>query len=111
MQKITTYVRSPAVRQNDLIDKGDTLKAQDTRTHEEDDLLSIRISDTGRGIPEEKLGRIFDFGFSAGGTRVKMRSGLSTAYSIVQRHRGEIDIESEVGKGTVVTISLPLKKR
>jgi signal transduction histidine kinase len=78
------------------------------RSWSENDTVVVRIADTGVGIPPEKLGRIFDFGFSAGGTRVKLASGLSTAYNIVQNHNGSIDIESEVGSGTTVSVALPI---
>ncbi len=78
------------------------------RSWSENDKVVVRISDTGSGIPREKLDRIFDFGFSAGGTRVKLASGLSTAYNIVQNHNGSIDIESEVGSGTTVSLTLPI---
>jgi len=70
--------------------------------------VHIRISDTGVGIPPEQLKTIFDFGFSAVGTRVKMGSGLATAYNIIQKHNGDISISSEVGKGTTLKIVLPV---
>jgi signal transduction histidine kinase len=76
-------------------------------TSGDDKGLVVVVADDGKGIPPEKLQRIFDFGFSAGGTRVKMHSGLSTAYSIIQKHRGDIEMTSKVGKGTTVTIRLP----
>ena len=58
-------------------------------------------------IPPERLESIFEFGFSASGPRVKMSAGLATAYSIVQEHGGDIEIESEVDVGTTVTVRLP----
>ena len=67
----------------------------------------VTIRDTGRGIEPERLPRIFDFGFSREGPRVKMTSGLSTAYGIVQRHGGELTLESDVGVGTRVLVRLP----
>lgn len=70
--------------------------------------IHIRFSDTGRGIPPEKLTSIFMFGFSADEKRVKMGSGLSTAYNIVQKHGGEIRVQSEVGKGSTFSVILPL---
>jgi len=72
-----------------------------------DDGICVRISDTGRGIPADQLARIFDFEFHATQERIKMGFGLATDYRIVQDHDGEINIESEVGRGTQVTVMLP----
>jgi signal transduction histidine kinase len=79
------------------------------KTHTEDDRVCIEISDTGRGIPPERLKTIFDFGFTAGSTRIKMASGLSVVYNVVRKHDGEVKIDSEVGKGTSVSIILPAR--
>ena len=77
------------------------------KTLQAQDQVEIQISDTGRGIPPEQLQRLFDFGFNAADFRVKMGFGLPTAYKTVQEHNGTIELESKVGKGTEVTISLP----
>lgn len=74
------------------------------------DGVCIRIGDTGKGIAPERLERIFDFDFHATGQRMKMGFGLSIDYKIIQEHKGEISIESEVGKGTTVSILLPLRQ-
>ena len=79
------------------------------KTAKENGHVRVEISDTGKGIPRKKLDKIFDFGFSTGDSRVKMSSGLSTAYNIVQKHHGEIKVDSEVGKGTTFSIVLPIK--
>ncbi|MCZ6671398.1 MAG: PAS domain S-box protein [Verrucomicrobia bacterium] len=76
------------------------------RTFLDNGTLCIQIRDTGVGIPTEQLERIFDFGFRTTDSRMRMRFGLPTAYKIVQEHKGEIKIVSEVGKGTEVTVSL-----
>ena len=65
-------------------------------------------SSAGKGIPAEKLQHIFDVGFRSTGERVKMGFGLATDYRIIQDHHGEIRIESEIGKGTQVTVLLPI---
>ena len=78
-------------------------------TFEADDKVFIKISDTGVGIPPAQLDRIFNFDFHATQDRIKMGFGLSTDFRIMQDHEGEIQIESEVGKGTEVTISLPTR--
>jgi two-component system, NtrC family, sensor histidine kinase HydH len=65
----------------------------------------IRISDTGGGIAEDKLSRIFDVFYSTrpDGTGL----GLSIARKIIESHKGTIRVDSEPGKGTSFTISLP----
>jgi signal transduction histidine kinase len=68
----------------------------------------IEISDSGHGMGSAQLNTIFEFGFSVGGKRVKMRSGLSAAYNVVQRHHGTIRVESQEGKGSTFRIDLPL---
>ena len=71
------------------------------------DFFVVKIQDTGRGIPEEDIIRIFDpfYSTKASGTGL----GLSMTYGIVVSHNGTIAVESETNKGTVFTISLPLK--
>ncbi len=67
----------------------------------------IHISDTGKGIPEEKLSQLFEPAFTSDNSRIKMRTGLYTSYNIIHRHRGAIDVSSTVGKGTTFTIRIP----
>ena len=67
----------------------------------------VRIVDTGRGIPQERLNKLFDVGFSEKHSRMRMHVGLSNVHTIVQRHGGSVSVESEVGKGTAFTIRLP----
>lgn len=69
----------------------------------------FEIADTGVGIPKEILKRIFEPFFS---TKSSGRGlGLATAFGIVDTHNGAIAISSEVGKGTVFRIWLPVSKR
>jgi len=65
----------------------------------------IKIKDTGSGIPEESLDKVFEPFFSTkkGGTGL----GLSICHKLITVNQGEICIESEVGKGTLVTMRLP----
>ena len=69
----------------------------------------IRISDTGAGIPKERLKGLFDLSFTRKGTRVGVGMGLPSAYNVIQRCGGEISVSSEVGKGSVFTVTLPLQ--
>lgn len=68
----------------------------------------IVIKDNGVGIPKEKLRRIFDPGFTTKGRGVGAGLGLSICYQIIQDHRGEIKVESVLGKGATFTVVLPL---
>ncbi len=74
------------------------------------DFVSITVADDGCGIPENDLKRIFEPFFStkigSGGTGL----GLSITYGLVQELGGKISVQSEVGKGTSFTITLPLKQ-
>ncbi|MGH8015185.1 MAG: sensor histidine kinase, partial [Candidatus Zixiibacteriota bacterium] len=70
--------------------------------------IVVSISDNGVGIAKDRLKNIFDFGFSTDTKRVKMGTGLLTAYSIVQKHGGRIEVESEVGKGSTFSVILPI---
>lgn len=73
------------------------------------DHIYIRIEDTGCGIPEENLEKIFDPFFSTKGHK-GTGLGLSVSYGIIQSHEGEIKVESEPGKGTIFTIILPVSE-
>ncbi len=71
---------------------------------------AILITDTGIGIPKEKLSHIFDPFFQADSAHSKTGAGLGLTLSkkIVINHGGSIKVESEVGQGTTVNISLPI---
>lgn len=72
-----------------------------------DDVL-VRVRDTGRGMSEEQVARLFDLSWSEAGTRTRMRLGLSAAYATVHKHGGTIEVESVLGRGTTVTFRLPI---
>ena len=69
--------------------------------------VRIEITDTGSGISKDRLKHVFDSGFSAKGSRVKAGMGLLVSLNIAHKHGGGIDVESEVGKGSCFTITLP----
>jgi len=76
-------------------------------TLQADDKLHVIIKDSGIGIPDENLGRIFEPGFTARGVGVGTGLGLSICYQIVQDHKGAIEVESRVGEGSTFTTILP----
>jgi PAS domain S-box-containing protein len=67
--------------------------------------IRIEVHDEGNGIPEDRLSRIFDPFFSSKPEASGL--GLSTAYSIVKKHEGQIQVTSQVGKGSTFTVYLP----
>jgi len=69
--------------------------------------VKIAITDTGVGIPDEDLPNVFEPFFSSKEGAEGAGLGLAVVYGIVQRHRGRIDISSEVGQGSTFTITLP----
>ena len=72
-----------------------------------DDEVRIDIGDTGVGIPNEVLPKIFEPFFSTKEAEKGVGLGLSVVYGIVQRHGGQIEAESKVGRGTVFHLRLP----
>ncbi|UCG13901.1 MAG: response regulator [Deltaproteobacteria bacterium] len=69
--------------------------------------VSIRVSDTGCGISKEDLPSIFEPFFSTKGEGKGLGLGLSMVDGIIDRHKGNIEVVSELGKGTTFTIKLP----
>lgn len=76
----------------------------------EDDLVIIKVEDNGVGIPPDELKRVFERFFRASTSLGIPGSGvgLSLVNDLINVHKGKIDMQSEVGKGTIVTLSLPL---
>lgn len=75
-------------------------------TPKSDGNFLIKISDTGKGIPKEDLSKVFQpyFTTKERGTGL----GLSIAHRIISDHKGKIEVESEIGKGTTFYVYLPL---
>ena len=66
------------------------------------------MQDTGSGIEPENLSKIFDPFFTTKNVGEGAGLGLSVSLGIIERHGGRIDVESEVGKGTLFKVFLPL---
>jgi signal transduction histidine kinase len=88
-----------------------TIKAQTAETGE----VRIQVVDTGPGIPEKVIHKIFQPFFTTKGTAKKGEAkgtglGLAICKEIIEHHRGTIDVVSEVGKGTIFSIHLPTNR-
>jgi signal transduction histidine kinase len=77
------------------------------RLEEKEADVEITVRDEGIGIPEEYLGKIFDPFFTTKAEGEGTGLGLSVSYGIVSQHGGHIDVESQVGVGTIFTVVLP----
>ncbi len=79
------------------------------RTRAEDNAVAISVEDTGHGIPVSSMKKIFDPFFTTKPVGKGTGLGLWISNTIVRKHNGTISVESEVGKGTVFTVHLPLQ--
>jgi signal transduction histidine kinase len=89
-----------------LMVRGENLHigAQNNMPLQEGYYVKISVRDTGAGMPEENLARVFDPYFSTKDTynQKGLGLGLAVCYSIIKRHNGLITVDSEVGKGTTL---------
>jgi len=93
-----------------MLPKGGKLKVSVTRAKKN---VEISFSDTGIGIEKEKLNRLFEpfyttKGFRDGSTTSGTGLGLYVSYGIIRRHKGSIEVRSQVGRGSTFTVRLPL---
>jgi signal transduction histidine kinase len=91
----------------DAMSDGGTLTI---KGHSFDSTLEVKVVDTGCGIPKEHLPRLFGNFFSTKGEH-GTGLGLTQSQKIVQTHHGSLSVDSEVGRGTTVTVRLPVKKQ
>jgi signal transduction histidine kinase len=82
-----------------------------TAWEDENDEVIIEVHDTGQGIPAELLGRLFDPFYTTKEEGQGTGLGLSVVYGIIQKHHGNITVESTPGKGTSFLIHLPLQTK
>jgi signal transduction histidine kinase len=73
------------------------------------DHVWVEIGDTGKGIPEASLGRIFEPFYTTKPVGKGTGLGLSLSYSIVKKHHGSIEVSSRVGVGSTFRVILPVK--
>ena len=77
------------------------------RTKDDGKNVIIEIEDTGTGIAKENISKVFEPFFTTKNVGEGTGLGMSISYKIIESHSGKIDIDSELGKGTKFTITLP----
>ena len=79
--------------------------------HRQEDMMLLRVADTGMGIPEESISHIFERFYRVDKARSRQTGGsglgLSIVRNMVERNNGEIQLESTLGKGTTFTVAFP----
>ena len=75
---------------------------------EDKKFANVSFADTGPGIPPENLKRIFEPFFTTKETSHGVGLGLSISQRIIEDHHGKIEVTSELGKGTIFTVKLPV---
>lgn len=100
---------------NIIINAAESLEGQGelvfkTKKTEDGNFALVEFTDTGSGIPEGNIEKLFDPFFTTKEVGHGTGLGLAISYGIIERHKGLIEVESEVGKGTTFIVSMPLHK-
>jgi signal transduction histidine kinase len=101
-ERLKSCLSNIAINALQAMPSGGSLSAQVVRL---DGMVEVRISDSGVGISEEALSKIFEPYFSTKQTGFGL--GLAVTKTIVEEHRGTIEVESKQGEGTTFKVSLP----
>ncbi|MDX9909019.1 MAG: response regulator, partial [Mariniphaga sp.] len=109
IDKIVCNLLSNAIKHTDAGGKIDFVVSKGQRP----DTITIRISDTGEGIPQKDMERIFDFFYQSPQAKNSSGTGIGLAFTqmMVEKMNGKIEAESQLGQGSVFTVNLPLKNR
>jgi two-component system NtrC family sensor kinase len=78
---------------------------------QENSFIVIKVTDTGKGIPEANLDRIFDPFFTIKPVGKGTGLGLSICYGIIEKMGGKIEVQSKMGSGTTFLIYMPLQTK
>jgi two-component system NtrC family sensor kinase len=103
--KINQVLMNILVNAAQAIDKSGTIGI---KTWHADGVVCIAISDTGCGIPQSAMDRIFEPFYTTKPVGKGTGLGLSLAYGILREHGGRIDVASRIGEGTTFTVVLPV---
>ncbi|QLC74480.1 PAS domain-containing protein [Pseudomonas sp. LPB0260] len=98
---------------NLIVNAGHAIEKQGTiwlETGCQDDWVFVRVRDNGVGIAPQHLSRLFEPFFTTKPVGQGTGLGLSVSYSIVDKHNGRLEVESELGQGTTFTVWLPVRQ-
>jgi signal transduction histidine kinase len=89
----------------DAMPEGGVLRL--STAHSSDGWVQVRVADTGTGMTAETRARMFDPFFTTKEEGKGTGLGLSMVFGIMKAHGGSVEVESELGRGTTFTLSLP----
>jgi two-component system NtrC family sensor kinase len=89
----------------DAMPKGGTLSVE---TSSGDENIEIKIADTGVGIKDEHINKIFDSFFTTKDSVKGVGLGLSVCYGFIKDHGGDVQVQSQIGTGTTFEITFPI---
>lgn len=104
-----SVINNLAVNAADAMKDGGVLTIM-TRMDHTTNMIVMAFSDTGEGIPEDKISEIFDPFFTTKDTGQGTGLGLAVTYGVVERHNGTIHVDSKPGEGSTFTIMLPVEE-
>ena len=109
IDKILCNLLSNAIKHTEPGGKIDFILSKGRRP----ETIAIRITDTGEGIPQEDLERIFDFFYQSPQAKNASGTGIGLAFTqmMVEKMNGKIEVESQLGHGSTFTITIPLKNK
>lgn len=109
MDKIISNLLSNAIKHTENGDKIEFIVLKGKNPNE----IMIRVADNGDGIPKDELDRIFELFYQSPNVKNNSGTGIGLAFTkmLVEKMKGKIEVESELGKGSTFTVTLPLKNK
>lgn len=103
-RQIQQAIIAPCINAVEAMPQGGSLAI---RTTGDADQIEVQFVDTGQGIPEASIDKVFEPFYTTKEGDAGLGLGLAIVYGIVQRHSGSVRVDSSTGEGTTLTISLP----
>ena len=93
----------------DALEEVNTKRVIDLSINKENEYIKVQIKDSGKGISESVKKKIFEPFFTTKAVGKGTGLGLAIVYSIIEQHNGKINVNSQINKGTEITIFIPIK--